>query len=1107
MAIGHQLGLRLFLEGVEIPVIGASVTATANTPVTAAIQVIATDRVLDLLPRTVVHLFFYDFVDAGSSAQTANKKKASAKAANISSGTSITAEQRTALDATMERLELDPDVINSQYKLLFMGEVQGLAFQKDTGARSVTLNCVDFSNYWDTTYQYNFKGSLLGGRRHAAFIGANANFFTGPLGKGVGTIAALLNGRSVNFPELKGLLAGIVRVLEAIGGAYYGETTFRGANDFTSIAELRLKILQQITAAEKDTSTAKLFARKTFNMWMNRQSGSLGKLVTFRGLTRIMQQFIYHDVYPCPSPKYQPKITGLKKNKAYAINIARDPRTRQIWIDANKMEKLVRAAKKNLRESLTTANQPAVQQFWSDAARDLIEADKLFRKMVVVPGANLAPIRKRLGEVGGLLSKVNNLIGWGGRTFYLNTGKLGNSRNVAEAANRLDTMGVTLRTLLEQNLKKTRELTYDKLDRVNSQVLRPDIWFAPAPRCNVLFPELYGQFSWSRNFLREVSRMELQTTHEILGDDALFNGRYYAPNVEGMRRGLRLSSRKFGRLILPHELLTGIIPMFEKLSEANLFAMRSKKVKFKGAKVSYAQRAVNFQYFKHRFASRSMSASGRFNPWFVPGFPAVLIDRPMTLGDLALSGLPIADQLKRLDIVPKKGTEITRASLLQLLVPVQYVGSCMQMAHSVNQTGGMTQYLFGQARVHRESSEFLGVDRPTISKKVGDSTRTTIVAAILLREGGGTDIYAGTAGAKKNIATVVPRKGGRGPLGGRVISTPKDVTKQYVGQRRKTFGTKDTGKVLIGQEFEYAGDKYVVKAYSVKERFVRRLRTKIDLPIEDAVRPPWIWDGWTNLKIGETYMQLFGTNAVTDVDGVTSAEALTGLVGQDELEAALETKEGYIYGSGRKSNQKSTSIIDREISQSKTGDSKANKSEFGPGANRKNKKDDDDSSADAKLDAATILAIEKERTIENCIDYLVRVYSFIQANSLDAGNFIRNYCWRPVATMPEILGSVNFDIQPKTKLQFTGSSSLNIGLEEVTVDGEYAITGTEGFHSRAFGDTADLFGLVDPKVKKVLGLDKEKRHTAAKRLDVRARRRNAVLEYSAELAASRGLLG
>lgn len=1059
MSIGHQLGLRLFLEGIEVPVIGANITITANTPVAASIQVIATDKVLELFPRTVVHLFFYDFVEATSPLSD------------------------TPEDAPTQ----GTDEWNKRYKLLFMGEVQGLAFQKDASSRMVVLNCVDFSNYWDTTYQYNFQGSLLGGRQHAAFIGANANYFTSPLGHGVGTIAALLNGKSVNFPNLKGLLAGVVHILEVIGGSYYGDSTFRGANDFTSIAELRLKILQQISAAEKDTSSAKLFARKAFNMWMNREMGSLGKLVTFRGLTGVLMQYIFHEIYPNPTALYQPKVTGLKKSKVTVMRLDQDPRTRALVADAKKLRSLLNSANDNLSKLVETTESTAIEIFGTSASSDLYQAQVTLAKMGTYPGASL--VSRYLSDISTQMTLAKAVIGAPGEGFYLDRRKLA-SWNIRTARNAVGNASTTITALLEAKTKKSKQLTYDKLDRVHNQILHPDIWFCSAPRCNVLFPELYSGFQWQRNFMREVSRMELQTTNEILGDDALFNGRYYAPNVADMRKGVRLSSRQFSRLIMAHELMTGIIPMFEKLSEANLFAMKSAVVKYKGAKVPFAQRSVNHQYFKHRFASRAMQCNGRFNPWFVAGFPSVLIDRSMSADNLVIAGLPIAEQLSALDIVPAKGVEITRATLLRQLVPTQYFGSCVQLSHAVSQQGGNTSYAFQHARLHRESTEFLGVDKAVLNKVIGTSTKKTIVTAV--------------ESARENFRTAAPQKGGRGPRGGRITNV-LDVTKKFAGRYRAPYSGSDRTPLKIGAYQSEPSDPskraYFVRGYEVTETFSRREKTQIDLPIEEAIRPPWIWDGWGNLKIGETYLQLLGTNSITDIEGVTSKQLLFDLVGADSRRALQETEEGLAYGA-KKKEEPLDSFLDRI---SGTGDQKA----LGSDAKNKKGKASKAPAAQSKFSADTLLAIEKERTIENAVDYLVRVYSFMAHNGLDVANFLRHYTWRPVATMPEILGSENFNIQEKTKLVFGTGSLSDPGalLTEQKVEGEYVISGQEGFHSRAFGDVEDLFGLVDAKVRKVLGLSKDKVPAAAKKLDVRLRRRTAVREYVYELTQSRGLLG
>lgn len=979
----------------------------------------------------MVHLFFYDFVDG----QT---------------------DYRAVLGdrANVPGSEFLNDVINDQYKLLFIGELQGISFQKGAnGDRAIVLNCVDLSNYWDTTYQYNFKGSLFGGRRHAAFIGANANFFTSPLGHGVGTIAALLNGSSVNYPELKGLLAGIVRVLEAIGGSYYGDTTFRGANDFTSIAELRLKILQQITAAEKDSSTRRLFARKAFNMWMNRQMGSLGKLVTFRGVVNLLQQFIFHEIYPCPAARFVPKESGQRKRKAYSTKLSTDPNTRSVYKDFVKLRELLGSAKENLQFVQAKTESSAKHQYARAASQDFYQAEKTINSVSTnFPRlAAYKQVPRYISAIKGHMDDVWAYLGDRGPGRFFKQTKIAQSFNLNLAISALDKAQIEVSALLTSRRRTSREFTYDKLERLNNQILRPDIWFAPAPRCNVLFPELYNAFQWGRNYFREVSRLELQTTNEILGDDALFNGRYYAPNVADMRSGIRLSSRKFGRLTLNHELMTGIIPMFEKLSEANLFAMKSRQIKSKGAKVGYAQRAVNFQYFKHRFASRNMASSGRFNPWFVPGFPSVLIDRTMDSVNLAISGRPIAEQLQALDIIPAKGVEVTRAALLQQLIPVQYVGSCTQLTHTVTQAGGSTNYAFAQARTHREDTEFLGVDKATISKKIGSATSRKV--------------YAGENGRP-------PRRGNRGPRGGRITAV-QDVTSQYLNQTLPDFRSikqlEVTGTILSQ-----------VGAYRITESYTRRARVKIDLPIEEAIRPPWIWDGWQNLNIGETYFQFFGINSITDVDGYTSRDLADLLVGSDSLEASLEVKEGLNQGSGRK-RESNSEFIERLATKDEQDKPRRNV----PSTTSSSIEE----SADEKVSAATIFTIEEERTIENAIDYLVRIYSYIKNHNLDVGNFVRNYGWRPIATMTEILGSADFTIT-----------------ENPPGSGTFETTGEEGFHSRAFGDDSDLFGLVNPKVTSVLGLTREKREAAIK-LDVRARRREAVWDYVNELTNSRGLLG
>jgi hypothetical protein len=130
------------------------------------------------------------------------------------------------------------------------------------------------------------------------------------------------------------------------------------------------------------------------------------------------------------------------------------------------------------------------------------------------------------------------------------------------------------------------------------------------------------------------------------------------------------------------------------------------------------------------------------------------------------------------------------------------------------------------------------------------------------------------------------------------------------------------------------------------------------------------------------------------------------------------------------------------------------------------------------------LALTEGSSIQNAVDFLVQSYSFVRQNSLNVDEFTRSYTWRPIANMLDIFGT--------TDLRFSE-------------DGERVLQGIEGFHSRAFGPYDNLFGLVSPEIKSVLGI--ERNTMAAQRADTRGRKQRQVQQLVAALSFSRGLLG
>src|SRR5210317_2412953 len=77
MAVGQRLSLRCFLEGIEVPIISASLAIQLDAPAQCQIQLPATDAILKLKPRTLVHVFYYDLWDGPSDSLSTKPSEAS----------------------------------------------------------------------------------------------------------------------------------------------------------------------------------------------------------------------------------------------------------------------------------------------------------------------------------------------------------------------------------------------------------------------------------------------------------------------------------------------------------------------------------------------------------------------------------------------------------------------------------------------------------------------------------------------------------------------------------------------------------------------------------------------------------------------------------------------------------------------------------------------------------------------------------------------------------------------------------------------------------------------------------------------------------------------
>jgi len=244
--------------------------------------------------------------------------------------------------------------------------------------------------------------------------------------------------------------------------------------------------------------------------------------------------------------------------------------------------------------------------------------------------------------------------------------------------------------------------------RLITTVFRPDVWFVMPPACNVVFPEECTNVSYSRQMMRETTRLELQTFAGILAapggtdiSNQLIQQYYFAPALSGAggptlpdKLGkpktksdagdslTEISGDPLTNVMYTHEKFTGIIPKIERIPDTAFYAALSANEELGNAAVTrpedvptveqYAQRVALFNFLRNRYMARQASVAGKFMPRLVAGFPALVVNRP-------------------------KETDTDD--------PTHFVGMITNVSHTLNQDGGTTSFALSYARPHTIASE------------------------------------------------------------------------------------------------------------------------------------------------------------------------------------------------------------------------------------------------------------------------------------------------------------------------------------------------------------------------------------------------------------------
>lgn len=723
-AAGQRLGLRLFLEGLEVPVISAQVQISINAPATAAIQVVPSDKITELKARTMVHLFFWDYTKDNEPIPVPPDPER------------VASDRGTTVDEAKQFIAENPDIFAIEfqnelrgYKLLFTGEIIGIVNMKTPAGRQAVLQCSDFSTYWDTTYQffisYSPNGNFLG--TSAAIWAGSDSMFDDLTAGHVSVMNEYLRStpQTPGLTGVKGLMGGIISLLEAMGGV---PNHTHGINDFFTIAELKNHILQQIVAEQNDDTAQRLFDDKAFMDWLTRGMSSLGELATFRDMMKLLFQYVYYEVVPNPAAMYVRSSKSQSKTQRVTT-------TTKVEIPIDLIEKIVDNRQATERWSVALYTD---QPFDEDRYAKTFKSN--FQKIINAP--NMPKVYgNKLSQVLAWLDKIKSTVNDNRQTVTTAQGiKIDPKPSQTFKDNRAawkkvteicyDVTGTNERVTSSKN--RVVQVKPAEVDRLNTQVFRPDCFFAAPPKCNVLFPDQYTQFSYSRNFLQETTRLRLSVDW-LFGEDSggLLAEYHFAPSTEDIQKIAKKQGNAGIRALLPWEIYSGILPKFETIHEMNYVAgqgerRRGIKGNIVGASTNYAQRTANFNYIKYRFAARSCEISAKFNPFLVCGFPAAIIDRPFIVEpDQALQ---VRQQVETTNPNQKFDdmSEFVKTAAKTLGAPTQYLGMVAALSHSVQQDGAATSLVLTHARTHRiTDDDFLNIFSEEIAKEVQKSTIST----------------------------------------------------------------------------------------------------------------------------------------------------------------------------------------------------------------------------------------------------------------------------------------------------------------------------------------------------------------------------------------------
>lgn len=664
---GGKVVTRLVVEGVEVPVSSVSVSGGIGSPTQAQIAVPYVREATLLKPRTYVTVWYFE----------------------AHNGMTV------APDGVLTHASSHHDL--SLWKLLFVGEIDSYSYRSTPTGQVVAYSCTGMWSYLDHAKLYWGSRSLSAhDTRRTAFAGA----VTTQIGKNTGhnQLPMILSRKPTSAPHLNGVSGSVISLIELAVGAYPGgpnshgnkvktntAKVFRyakGLNDFLTFNGVRLNLTHMLGLPFSDTTSRLFIDDASFKRHFRRISSSIRATASVSQLIHAVLGKTFHGTAGVLAPPYMPLNSkrGKRKVSVRIGTVGAGTEADRLFKMVDQMEKIVRTRLDFAIKVVRTAPDGVDISRW-DTAQSELGATKLepagkqhalFDKRITGTGFPAfyaaggiekleAQFEKEAESVAGSKSKLQKLrnglnallAAWRAPLSALVAVSQGaylqhNLPNLRAARGLLAEALKHLRTG-RHGIYKTTEVDAEYGDRLHAYLLMPDLYMAPPPKCNTIFPNQITSVTLTRRWLTETTRLWLFTRYNSGRDK---KNMYFAPNVDmlGFKAKSKTSATisakeavtKGHRFIMDHERFTGIIPDIRSADEDDAFgrimkaAIRSKRVSKKEAenrtahtKNNYLQRAANYYFYLSRFASRQCTVTGQYMPNLVPGLPALVLDHAL----------------------------------------------------------------------------------------------------------------------------------------------------------------------------------------------------------------------------------------------------------------------------------------------------------------------------------------------------------------------------------------------------------------------------------------------------------------------------------------------